>query len=75
LSSTSSFTIKLPKELKEEMRRLKINWSGYLRQAILRRIGEEEMRRASEALDGVRAKAKSTSTDEIVAWIREDRGR
>jgi len=68
-------TIKVPKELKEEMRRLKINWSEHLRQAILRRLREEEMRLASEELDEVRARAKPTPTDEVVAWIREDRGR
>ncbi|KPV62895.1 MAG: hypothetical protein AOA65_1564 [Candidatus Bathyarchaeota archaeon BA1] len=70
-----SITIKLPRELRENMRRLGINWSEYLREAILRRIEEDGIKKASATLDEVRMRAKTTPTSDIVTWIREDRGR
>lgn len=75
MGGMASITVKLPKELRDNMRNLQINWSEYIREAILRRIEEEEVKAASATLDEVRQKAKPTSTSDIVRWIREDRGR
>jgi 5'-deoxynucleotidase YfbR-like HD superfamily hydrolase len=68
-------TTKVPKELKAQMKQIDINWSEYIRQCIQKRIDEEKMRAAFRRLDEIKKKTNPTSTEEIVAWIREDRER
>lgn len=75
MPSTVSVTVRVPKELKKQMERIRINWSEYIRQAIEKRIELEEAKKASAKLDEIRRRAKPVSTGEIVAWIRADRGR
>ncbi len=68
-------TVKVPSELKKEMKQIKVNWSQYIRECVQRKIDEQKMRAASTRLDEIRKKTKPTSTEEIVSWIREDRER
>jgi predicted transcriptional regulator len=68
-------TIKVPKELKDKMKRIKMNWSEYVRWAISQKIEEQELREASEKLDQIRARAKPVPTDELLSWLREGRSR
>jgi len=75
MSNLVTFSIKLPKELRERMREVNINWAEYLREVIRARIAEEERKKASKELDIIRVRAKQVSTDEIVSWLREDRSR
>ena len=75
MKKVSVITVKVPRELKERMRALDVNWSEYIRAAIVRRIEEEGMRRASARLDEIRARARPVPTEELVRWIREDRSR
>lgn len=43
-------TIKLDEELKQKMRKVKINWSDFVRNAIRQKIELEERRTAAERL-------------------------
>ncbi|MFQ6086358.1 MAG: hypothetical protein ACE5OY_08910 [Candidatus Bathyarchaeia archaeon] len=75
MKQISIITVKVPKELKEKMKTIDMNWSEYIRTAILRRIEEESMKKASVRLDEIRAQAKPVPTEELLRWIREDRSR
>jgi len=68
-------TVKVPLELKERMREINVNWSEYIRGAILKKIEEQRLKDASTKLDEIRARVKPVSTHELVSWIREDRER
>jgi post-segregation antitoxin (ccd killing protein) len=68
-------TVKVPKELKKNMKQVKINWSEYIRECVQKKIDEQKMRAASAKLDEIRKRSKPVSTEEIVSWIREDRER
>lgn len=66
-------SVKVPEELRELMRRVKVDWSKYLREAITAKIREELAKEASKKLDDIRSRAKNVSTDALVKWIREER--
>ena len=68
-------TVKVPSELKERMKKVRVNWSEYIRDAIQRKIDEQMLKTASAKIDEVRKRAKPVPTDELVSWIREDRER
>ncbi len=68
-------TVKIPSELKEQMKQVKVNWSEYIRECIQKKITEQKMRAASAKLDEIRKHAKPVSNEEIVSWIREGRER
>ena len=46
----SVITIRVERELKERMKEIKINWSEFIREAIRKRIEQEERRKAVETL-------------------------
>jgi len=75
VGKASAVTVKVSDELKEKMKRVRVNWSEYIRQAIQRKIEEQKVKAASVKIDEVRKRAKPVSTDELVSWIREDRER
>jgi hypothetical protein len=70
------FTVKIPEKLKKEMKEIDdINWSEYVRECLQTKVNQRKMKAASDKLDEIRKRSKPTSTEEIVAWIREDRER
>jgi predicted DNA-binding protein len=75
MSKLVNVSVKVPKEVREQMNRVKVNWSSYLREAIERKIKEELAVQASKLLDDVRRSTKDVEIKRIVEWIREDRGR
>jgi hypothetical protein len=75
MEQTDQITVKVSRELKKNMKQVKINWSEYIRECVQNKIEEQKMRTASARLDEIRKQTKPTSTEEIVAWIREDRER
>jgi len=75
VGKASAVTVKVSDELKEKMKRVRVNWSEYIRQAIQRKIEEQKVKAASVKIDEVRKRVKPVSTDELVSWIREDRER
>ncbi|MGB9683734.1 MAG: hypothetical protein ACPL1Z_02255 [Candidatus Bathyarchaeales archaeon] len=75
MSKTSVITVKVPEELKRKMKKIKVNWSEYIRSAIQKKLEEQNVRTASATLDEIRARSKTVATDELVKWIREKRER
>jgi len=65
-------SLRVPKELKEEMSRLDVDWAGYLRGAIDKKIRSERIRRACKAIDELRGKTEGIEFDSAGA-IREAR--
>jgi len=68
-------TVKVPSELKKQMKQVDVNWSQYIRECVQKKINEQKRRAASQRLDEIRKRSKPTSNEEIVSWIREDRER
>ena len=71
----ATISVRIPKEMKEEMRKLKnVNWSEVIRQAIIEELRRERIRKASQTIDDLRAKSsiKWDSVAVIRRW-REER--
>ena len=75
MSKASVITVKVPEELKRKMKQVKVNWSEYIRSTIQRKLEEQMVKTASAKLDEIRARSKPVATEELVAWIRENRER
>jgi len=69
----SLVTVRVPKDLKERMRRSRINWSEELRRTIRSRLEADEKKRAEEELGRLLAGVKP-GFDSLSA-IREARSR
>ncbi|MEM2865365.1 MAG: hypothetical protein QXR65_08905 [Candidatus Bathyarchaeia archaeon] len=70
----SVITIKIGKELKDRMKRGRINWSEYIREAIHRRIELEERKKAAEKLlQDLKARKHVVPEGFINRSIREQR--
>jgi len=67
-------TFRVPRELKERMRRCKINWSEILRKTVEETIRKYELSEAAKIADEIRNKTKYGVFNSVKA-IREDRGR
>jgi hypothetical protein len=65
-------SVRIPKELKEEMTKLDLDWAGYLRGVIEEKVKAERMRRASAVMDELREKTKGVKFDSAKV-IREAR--
>lgn len=65
-------SIRVPKELREEMRRLDVNWAEYLRSSIEERVKRERVKRACREMDEVRDKTVGVKFDSVKV-IREAR--
>jgi hypothetical protein len=65
-------SVRIPKELKEEMGKLDFDWAVYLRAVIEERVKAEKMRRASKVMDELREKTKGVKFDSARV-IREAR--
>lgn len=68
-------SVKVPRELRDQMKQVDVNWSEYLRSVIEAKVREELAKKASKRLDEIRGKAERIHTGEIVKWLREDRAR
>ncbi|MGC8997874.1 MAG: hypothetical protein ACP5JW_00510 [Candidatus Bathyarchaeia archaeon] len=73
MTEKSVITVKIPSDLKKKMKRVKINWSEYIRNAVQKKLEEENKNIASTKLDEIRARSKPVATEELVTWIREYR--
>jgi len=58
-------SIRVPKDLKEEMQRLDVDWAEYLRAAIEERVRNERMIRACREMDELREKTKGVKFDSV----------
>ena len=68
-------SVKVPEEIRKLMRKVDVNWSEYLREAIETKIRAELAKDAARRLDEIRERTGKVPTEEIVRWIREDRER
>ena len=68
----SVVSVRVPKELKEKMRRVQEDWASYLRRMIERRVKEQEMLGASTRIDEIRSKTRKGAYN-AAKTIREDR--
>jgi len=68
--------IRVPSELKEEMKKLNINWSQYLREKIEEKIRREKLKVLWSKIEEIKKKIPpSPDEDFSVKAIREDRER
>ena len=70
---SSTFTIRISKELKEQMRKFSVEWSDEIRRFIEDRIRQLELAEAIRSI-WVRAEGRRVRADSV-DLIREDRGR
>ncbi|MEM4329232.1 MAG: hypothetical protein QXS68_08360 [Candidatus Methanomethylicaceae archaeon] len=68
-------SIKVPKELRDLMRMVSVNWSEYLREVIQIKLGMELGKKALNSLDETRMRVQEMPAEDLVKWIREDRER
>ena len=66
-------TVKIPKTMKKDMKKIELNWSQYIRECLQTKINEQKKREAFEKLDQIRKRSKPTTNEEILSWIREGR--
>ncbi len=66
-------TIKVPGEMKKQMKQIDVNWSQYIRECIQKKVDEQKRRAASAKLDEIRKRAKPVTEEELLSWIREGR--
>ena len=64
---------KIPKQLKERMRQLKIKPSKILRKALEDEVKKREMEELKQEINKLRPILEKVSMDDIVKSIREDR--
>ena len=66
-------TVRIPRELKEEMEKLNIDWSDEIREFIARRIDEEVRRRRIEEAIAMLKGTGSVERGFAEGAVREDR--
>jgi hypothetical protein len=67
-------TIKVEEDLKRKMEGIKENWSAYLREAIRRRVEQEERKKAAETLlESLKTDAMKVPEGFVDSIIRETR--
>jgi hypothetical protein len=55
------------------MKKVNVDWSGYLREVIESKIKMEVAKDAARKLDEIRLRVKRVSIEEVIRWIGEDR--
>jgi len=75
LSKSVTVSTKIPQELKEKIKQLKIKPSKLLRKAIEDEIRRREAEKLKEDIEKLKPTLDMVSVDDIVKGIREDRTR
>jgi hypothetical protein len=65
--------VRIPKELRERMKIVKINWSDFIRSAIDKRIKLEERRKALEMVERLLRDVPPAPPGFTMKSVREDR--
>ena len=71
----ATISVKIPAELKEELRRRGIKVADVVREALRRAVAEARMRELEERLEEIAPLLESMPLDFVVRSIREDRDR
>jgi len=66
---------RIPKELKEEMKRVNVNWEDFVRRAIEEKVKEEKRKMAVKMMDESRKKTEGIEFNsvEVIRGLREKR--
>lgn len=75
MSKSVTVSTKIPKELKEKIKQLKIKPSKLLRKAIEDEIRRREAEKLKEDIEKLKPTLNRVSIEDIVKGIREDRTR
>jgi len=75
LSKYTTVSTKIPQELKEKMKELRIKPSRLLRKAIEDEIRRREAEKVKEEIERLRPVLDKVNIEEVVKGIREDRTR
>ena len=75
MSKYTTVSTKIPRELKEKMKELKIRPSKLLRKAIEDEVRKREAERLKEEIERLKPILDKISVEEVVRGIREDRTR
>jgi len=75
MSKSVTVSTKIPKELKEKIKELKIKPSKLLRRALEDEIRRREAEKLAEEIEKLRPTLERISVEEIVKSVREDRDR
>lgn len=75
MNASTTVSTKIPQELKEKMKRLKIKPAQLLRKAIEDEIKRREAEELKEMINKLKPALDKVSIEEAVASIREDRDR
>jgi len=73
LSNTVTVSAKIPRELKEKLRKLKINVSRLIREALEKEVRRKEEERLRSMAEQVSLSLKKIPREEIVRVVRESR--
>ena len=73
MQTFTTISVKIPKEEREEMRRLKIQPSKLVRAAIRKRLRAERIKKLKLMRSKMDVIFQKLSTEEVTASIREDR--
>jgi len=67
-------SIRVPKDMREGMANVNINWSGYIRDAIAKRVRQHRMERIARRMDRTREKTAGKGRNmaaEVLAWRKK----
>lgn len=67
-------TIRVPKNLKNEISKFKINWSEYLRGAMTMKLNELKRKKVAEHMDRIRAKTRGKNINmakKVIEWRKK----
>ncbi len=67
------YSIRIPKDIRELMKRVDIDWSSELRSYIYKRVREEYRRKLLECVDKINKDFKKVSIPDAWELIRKDR--
>ena len=73
VQQTVTVSTKIPKQLKEKIRRLKIKPSKILRKALEDEVKKREVEELKEEIHRLKPVLEKVTTEDIVKSIREDR--
>ncbi len=68
----STISVRIPKELKEEMKKVNVDWPGFIRSMVEQKIRQVKRESASKRIDEIRSKTVK-GVFEAAESIREDR--
>ena len=71
--SFETLSTKIPSELKTKIRKLNINASKVMREALKREVAKAEAEQIDKRLDQISASLDKIKIENVVAGIREDR--